>query len=193
MSLTVMALMGAAGSISPFSPSQLMSMVLPSFSIFRAARICSLKEGGSYSVSAGALPFSDAEGVSVAPFESLELAQSDSVLTGQVKHPEAGASYVLRTYLGTKQGGADYLVDEREVNGSESISLTLPGSGLLAPTGEYYVTSFLMTEKTFKMEDGTQETALMAIDSKVFDDTVTYTNTKQPEAPDSSEDWTSVL
>ena len=32
---------------------------------------------------------------------------------------------------------------------------------------------------------GTQETALMAIDSKVFDDTVTYTNTKQPEAPGS--------
>ena len=147
--------------------------------------ILRLKEGGSYSVSAGALPFSDAEGVSVAPFETLELAQSGSSLTGQVKHPEAGASYVLRTYLGTKQGGADYLVDEREVNGSGSISLTLPGSGLLAPTGEYYVTSFLMTEKTFKMEDGTQETALMAIDSKVFDDTVTYTNTKQPEAPGS--------
>ena len=147
--------------------------------------ILRLKEGGTYAVSAGALPFSDAEGVSVAPFESLELARSGSVLTGQVKHPEAGASYVLRTYLGTKQGGADYLVDEREVNGSESISLTLPGSGLLAPTGEYYVTSFLMTEKTFKMEDGTQETALMAVDSKVFDDTVTYTNTKQPEAPGS--------
>ncbi len=145
--------------------------------------ILRLKEGGSYSVSAGDLPFSDEKGVTVEPFEELALTLGGRTLSGAVKHPVQGTTYVLRTYLGTEAGGADYLIDEREVNGSENISVNIPADGTLAPTGSYYVTSFLMTEKTFDMEDGTTKTALVGIGSQQLDEQVSYTNTNQPKAP----------
>ena len=54
---------------------------------------------------------------------------------------------MLRTYLANAEGGADYLVEEQIVADPENIAVNIPESGTLAPTGEYYVTSFLMTEK----------------------------------------------
>lgn len=130
-----------------------------------------------------ALPFT-CEQASTAPFEKLDLTQSGNTLTGKVKYPAENTSYVLRTYLGKEPGGADYLVDERDVTAPyNNILFDIPTKGTLAPTGEYYVTSFLMTEKTFNMEDGTMKTALVGIDSKQFSDKVTYTNTNEPLAP----------
>ena len=150
--------------------------------------ILRLKEGGSYSVSTNELSFSDEKGFAVEPFESLNMFQSGYTLSGAVKHPVAGTKYVLRTYLGTEPGGADYLIDEREVNGSESIEVRIPESGTLAPTGSYYVTSFLMTEKSTTFTDGNGETktvtGLVAIDNQQFTDLVSYTNTTQPNAPE---------
>ena len=145
--------------------------------------ILRLKEGGSYSVSTNELSFSDEEGFAVEPFESLDMTQNGSTLSGAVKHPVAGTKYVLRTYLGTEPGGADYLIEEQAVENPANISVTIPPSGTLAPTGSYYVTSFLMTEKSFNMEDGTMKTALVGIDSKQFSEQVFYTNANQPEAP----------
>ena len=151
--------------------------------------ILRLKEGGSYSVSTNELNFSDEKGFTVEPFESLDMTQSGSTLSGAVKHPVAGTKYVLRTYLGTEPGGADYLIDEREVNGSESIEVRIPDSGTLAPTGDYYVTSFLMTEKSTTFTDGNGETktvtGLVAIDNQQLPEQVSYTyiNPYQPEAP----------
>ena len=151
--------------------------------------ILRLKEGGSYSVSTNELSFSDEQGFTVEPFESLDMTQSGSTLSGAVKHPVAGTKYVLRTYLGTEPGGADYLIDEREVNGSESIEVRIPDSGTLAPTGDYYVTSFLMTEKSTTFTDGNGETktvtGLVAIDNQQLPEQVSYTyiNPYQPEAP----------
>ena len=146
--------------------------------------ILRLKEGGSYSVSTNELSFSDEKGFAVEPFESLNMFQSGYTLSGAVKHPVAGTKYVLRTYLGTEPGGADYLIDEREVIAPyNNILFDVPTEGTLAPTGSYYVTSFLMTEKTFNMEDGTMKTALVGIDSKQFTEQVFYTNANQPEAP----------
>ena len=145
--------------------------------------ILRLKEGGSYSVSTNELNFSDEECFTVEPFESLTLMKSGYDLSGAVEHPVAETTYVLRTYLGTEPGGADYLVDEREVENPAAISVKIPPTGALAPTGEYYVTSFLMTEKTFNMEDRTMKTALVGIDSKQFTEQVFYTNANQPEAP----------
>ena len=67
------------------------------------------------------------------------------------------------------------------------IFVDIPNSGTHAPSGEYYVTSFLMTEKTTTVadENGKSEnvTALMAIDSQQFDDPITYTNNNEPNAP----------
>ena len=142
-----------------------------------------LKEGGTYTVNSGALEFTDEKSFAVEPFEKLELTQKGNALSGQVKYPVENTTYVLRTYLGSAEGEATYLVDEQEVKDLNNISVNIPQSGALAPTGQYYVTSFLMTEKTFNMEDGTKKTALMGIDTNVFTTLVDYTNTNQPERP----------
>lgn len=141
---------------------------------------------GTYSVSTGDsdLKFSH-ETASVLPFEALELTQNGDELSGKVKYPEAGRTYTLRTYLGSAEGEADYLVDEQTDVNPGSISVTIPTEGTFMPSGEYYVTSFLMTEKEFSFEDESTETALMAIDSQQFDDPITYTNTNEPDAPGS--------
>ena len=141
---------------------------------------------GTYSVSTGDsdLKFSH-ETASVLPFEALELTQNGGELSGKVKYPEAGRTYTLRTYLGSAEGEADYLVDEQTDVNPGSISVTIPTEGTFMPSGEYYVTSFLMTEKEFTFEDESTETALMAIDSQQFDDPITYTNTNEPDAPGS--------
>ena len=149
--------------------------------------ILRLKEGGTYQVNTGSLtPVPDkSKGFAVAPFESLDLTlyPTNGLVSGTIKYAEEGTKYVLRTYLGTEPGGADYLIEEQTVENPANISVTIPPSGTLAPTGKYYVTSFLMTEKTFNMEDGTTKTALVGIDSKQFSDKVTYTNTNEPSAP----------
>ena len=142
-----------------------------------------LKESGTYTVNSGALEFTDEKSFAVEPFEKLELTQSGHTLSGQVKYPVENTTYVLRTYLGSAEGEATYLVDEQEVKDLNNISVNIPQSGALAPTGKYYVTSFLMTDKTFNMEGGTKQTELMGIDTNMFTELVDYTNTNQPEAP----------
>ena len=151
--------------------------------------ILRLKEGGSYSVSTNELSFSDEEGFAVEPFESLDMFQSGYTLSGAVKHPAEGTKYVLRTYLGTEPGGADYLIDEQMVADPANISVNILSTGALAPTGDYYVTSFLMTEKSTTFTDGNGETktvtGLVAIDNQQLPKQVSYTyiNPYQPEAP----------
>ena len=142
-----------------------------------------LKEGGTYSVNTGTLSFSDEEGFTVEPFEKLELTQNTNNLTGKVKYPENGKTYVLRTYLGSTEGDAAYLVDEQTVTDTNNLSVSLPDSGELLPTGTYYATSFLMTEKEFTLEGGEKVTTLAAIDHQKFSAPISYTNTMQPAAP----------
>ena len=148
-----------------------------------------LKEGGNYTVNADALSFSDEKGFAVAPFEKLDLTQSGNTLTGGVKYPAESTTYTLRTYLGSKPGEATYLVDEQVVDTTQVNTVNIPTEGTLMPTGEYYVSSFLMTEKTTEVseEDGSTKnvTVLAAIDSQQFADKVTYTNNNPypPNAP----------
>ena len=142
-----------------------------------------LKEGGTYTVNSGALEFTDEKSFAVEPFEELALSQSGYTLSGEVKYPAAETTYVLRTYLGSAKGDTSYLVSEDTVVDTNSISLRLPDRGALAPTGEYYVTSFLMTEKTFTLADGSTETALMPVGNQCFDTPIFYTNINQPNAP----------
>ena len=150
--------------------------------------ILRLKEGGTYQVNTGSLTPVEgkSKGFAVAPFEKLELTLNGN-LSGRIKYAEEGTKYVLRTYLGTEAGGADYLIDEQEVENPTAVSVTILQSGTLAPTGSYYVTSFLMTEKstTFTDESGKTKTVtgLVGIDSQQFDTKVSYQNTNQPEAP----------
>ena len=145
-----------------------------------------LSEGGTYEVNTNSLTLVTDKscGVAITPFESLVLDLNDYQLSGEIKYAETGTEYVLRTYLANAEGGADYLVEEQIVANPENIAVNIPESGTLAPTGEYYVTSFLMTEKETDLDgDGKMEKALAAIDSNQFNSKISYTNTKQPESP----------
>lgn len=144
-----------------------------------------LSEGGTYEVNTNSLTLVTDKscGVAITPFESLVLNLNDYQLSGEIKYAETGTEYVLRTYLANAEGGADYLVEEQIVADPENIAVNIPESGTLAPTGEYYVTSFLMTEKETDLDgDGVMEKALAAIDSNQFNSKISYTNTKQPES-----------
>ncbi len=149
-----------------------------------------LKDGGTYVVNTGGLTLvtDKSKGVAVAPFEKLALTLDDSSyrVSGEVEYAEEDTKYVLRTYFAEKEGGADYLIDEQINVNPDSISVDIPNSGTHAPSGEYHVTSFLMTEKTTTVadENGKSEnvTALMAIDSQTLG-TVSYINSNEPAAP----------
>ena len=149
-----------------------------------------LKNGGTYEVNTGSLTLvtDKSKGVTVTPFEKLELnLYSSGEVSGKIKYAEDDTTYTLRTYLAEEEGGADYLIDEQIVKDTQNISVTVPTSGTHAPTGSYYVTSFLMTEKSVEVtdENGKIETvnALAAIDSWQSKDKVSYTNSNQPAAP----------
>ena len=156
--------------------------------------ILRLAQDGTYEVNTGGLTLvtDKSKGVTVAPFEKLDLKLTGNQMSGKVKYAEDGTEYTLRTYLGSAEGEATYLVDEQTVTGSNSISpVTIPTEGTLMPTGEYYVTSFLMTEKTTTVNDENGEPKevklLAAIDSQQFTETISYTNTdnKYTNAPGS--------
>lgn len=149
-----------------------------------------LKDGGTYVVNTGGLTLvtDKSKGVAVAPFEKLALTLDDSSyrVSGEVEYAEEDTKYVLRTYFAEKEGGADYLIDEQINVNPDSISVDIPDRGTHAPSGEYHVTSFLMTEKTTTVADENGEsenvTALMAIDSQTLG-TVSYINSNEPAAP----------
>ncbi len=151
--------------------------------------ILRLKEGGTYQVNPGSLTLDTqkSQGVSIAPFEELALSLNSNQVSGGIKYAEENTKYVLRTYFANEEGGADYLIDEQEVTDASKISVTIPQSGALAPSGEYYVTSFLMTEKSVESidENGEKETltGLVAIDHQQFNTQVSYQNQNQPTAP----------
>ena len=153
--------------------------------------ILRLKNGGTYEVNTGSLTLvtDKSKGVAVTPFEKLflELDSNSNKVSGLVEYAEMDTEYTLRTYLVEEKGGADYLIDEQILKDSQAIFVTVPPSGTHAPTGEYYVTSFLMTKKSVEVtdENGKIETvnALAAIDSWQSNTTVSYTNDNQPAAP----------
>ena len=146
-----------------------------------------LKDGGTYVVNTGDLEPRKNQTATVTPFEKLELSLSGNQVSGEVKYAEEDTKYVLRTYFAEKEGGADYLIDEQINVDPNSISVDIPDRSTHAPSGEYYVTSFLMTEKTTTVADENGESenvaALMAIDSWQSKDKVHYTNSNQPAAP----------
>ena len=143
-----------------------------------------LKDGGKYIIDAGELTFTDEKTFSVKPFEKLALTLNANQISGQVKHAMDNTPYVIRTYFSDKEGGADYMISEQEIGDTANIELFVPSSGAIAPTGEYYVTAFLMTKKQADINgDGKVEEALIAIDNQAFNEKVSYTNINEPSAP----------
>ena len=143
-----------------------------------------LKEEGKYIVDAGELTFTDEKAFSVEPFEKLALTLNDNQMSGKVKYAVDNAPYVIRTYFSNEEGGADYMISEQEISDTSNIELSVPSAGAIAPTGEYYVTAFLMTKKQADLNgDGKEEDALIAIDNQAFNTKVAYTNVNEPSAP----------
>ena len=143
-----------------------------------------LKEGGKYIVDAGGLTFTDEKTFSVEPFEKLALTLTDNQISGKVKYAVDNTPYVIRTYFSNEEGGADYMISEQEISDTSNIELSVPSAGAIAPTGEYYVTAFLMTKKQADLNgDGKEEDALIAIDNQAFNTKVAYTNVNEPSAP----------
>ena len=143
-----------------------------------------LKKDGKYIVDAGELTFTDEKTFSVEPFEKLALTLNDNQISGKVKYAVDNTPYVIRTYFSNEEGGADYMISEQEISDTSNIELSVPASGAIAPTGEYYVTAFLMTKKQADLNgDGKEEDALIAIDNQAFNTKVAYTNVNEPSAP----------
>ena len=143
-----------------------------------------LKEEGKYIVDAGELTFTDEKAFSVEPFEKLALTLNDNQISGKVKYAVDNAPYVIRTYFSNEEGGADYMISEQEISDTSNIELSVPSAGAIAPTGEYYVTAFLMTKKQADLNgDGKEEDALIAIDNQAFNTKAAYTNVNEPSAP----------
>lgn len=143
-----------------------------------------LKEEGKYIVDAGELTFTDEKAFSVEPFEKLALTLNDNQISGKVKYAVDNAPYVIRTYFSNEEGGADYMISEQEISDTSNIELSVPSAGAIAPTGEYYVTAFLMTKKQADLNgDGKEEDALISIDNQAFNTKVAYTNVNEPSAP----------
>ena len=148
----------------------------------------------SYNINAGTLTFTY-EQKNVTPFEKLEMQQSGTskeTLSGTIKYAEENVKYTLRTYLGAEKGEATYLVDEQEVTGSTNVDtpitqITVPTSGTHVPSGDYYITTVLLTEKeaTTTDENGQEKvvSAPAAIDSWQFTEKVSYKNDEEPNAP----------
>ena len=119
------------------------------------------------------------------PLPALQASLSGATLTGSVQNPAEKTSYLLRTYYGTEPGGTDYLLGETPLAGG-SASVALETSGTIAPTGSYYVTTYLMEEVVDDFDgDGViaeDEVAALTVDSAQLGQ-ISYTNTLQPAAP----------
>ena len=119
----------------------------------------------------------------VDPLDRLKATISDRTVTASVEYPEDGATYILRTYLSTTEDGAEYLVDEREMT-SDGVTVTVPQNGTAAPSGNYYITTYLMREETYipNGESAQSKTVMVAIDSAASNGTVAYTNSNAPSS-----------
>ena len=141
---------------------------------------------GSYSISSTNENF-DIACVYASPFASFDgMNLNAESLTGSVKDRADGTEYIRRTYLGSVKGETKYLLSQSEVT-SNSINETIQLSGTLTETGNYYVTTILL-EKIKEDLDGNgqidaDEYGYVTTDTYAFENSVSYTNTIQPSAP----------
>ena len=123
----------------------------------------------------------------VAPADRLgDVTFSGNSVSSSVEYPEDDAKYVVRTYLSTTQDGGEYLVSEATASASSpSFSITIPTNGTAAPTGNYYVTTYLLKEISYTPEGASNpEKAYIAIGSDSSETALcNYTNTSAPAAP----------
>lgn len=106
--------------------------------------------------------------------------------TANITNPQTGKTYAVRFYLDTEQDrtGANYYLGMVE---SSPYEWTIPTSGALAPTGNYYVTAVLVEGVKADLNgNGTieeNEFSWVTVDTKTSTSPIRYTNSSTPNAP----------
>ena len=128
--------------------------------------------------------------VASAPLTTLELSLNpiNYEATSTVQNGREKKTYAVRYYLDTKEDrtGEHYFLDM--VEGAGSYTYEVPKNGSIAPTRDYHVTAVLV-EKVVGDFDGNGKTtedeySWVTVDTKTSKETVKYTNTSKPDAPE---------
>ena len=106
--------------------------------------------------------------------------------TANITNLQTGKTYAVRFYLDTEQDrtGTNYYLGMVE---SSPYEWTIPTSGALAPTGNYYVTAVLVEGVKADLNgNGTieeNEFSWVTVDTATSQTTISYTNNSTPNAP----------
>ena len=116
----------------------------------------------------------------------VELTLNGQNATANITNPQQNKTYAVRFYLDTEQDrtGTNYYLGMTE---SSPYEWTIPTSGALAPTGEYYVTAVLVEKVVGDFDnDGeisANEFSWVTVDTKTSTSTIRYTNDRTPNVP----------
>ena len=105
--------------------------------------------------------------------------------TADITNPQTGKTYAVRFYLDTADGsGTNYYLGMVE---SSPYEWTIPTSGALAPTGDYYVTAVLVEGVKADLNGNEtieeNEFSWVTVDTATSETTISYTNESTPAVP----------
>lgn len=120
-----------------------------------------------------------------AELTGVKLNLSGQNATADITNPQTGKTYAVRFYLDTADGsGTNYYLGMVE---SSPYEWTIPTSGALAPTGNYYVTAVLVEKVVADLNGNSKidenEFSWVTVDTKTSTSTIRYTNDRTPNAP----------
>ena len=121
-----------------------------------------------------------------AELTGVKLNLSGQNATADITNPQTGKTYAVRFYLDTEQDrtGTNYYLGMVE---SSPYEWTIPTSGTLAPTGNYYVTAVLVEKVVADLNGNNKidenEFSWVTVDTKTSTSTIRYTNDRTPNAP----------
>ena len=116
----------------------------------------------------------------------LDLDAQNNKATADITNPQTGKTYAVRFYLDTEQDrtGTNYYLGMVE---SSPYEWTIPTSGALAPTGNYYVTAVLVEGVKADLNgNGTieeNEFSWVTVDTATSQTAIPYTNNSTPAVP----------
>lgn len=121
-----------------------------------------------------------------AELTGVKLNLSGQNATADITNPQTGKTYAVRFYLDTEQDrtGTNYYLGMVE---SSPYEWTIPTSGALAPTGNYYVTAVLVEGVKADLNGNgnieENEFSWVTVDTATSQTTIPYTNSSTPNAP----------
>lgn len=128
----------------------------------------------------------DVEFLASAELTGVKLNLSGQNATADITNPQQNKTYAVRFYLDTEQDrtGTNYYLGMVE---SSPYEWTIPTSGALAPTGNYYVTAVLVEGVKADLNgNGTieeNEFSWVTVDTATSQTAIPYTNNSTPNAP----------